>query len=103
MAVRGTQAMAIAVLRLAIKDAAGIVEIRGYSERGESRRGRRSPEGRPESREILQATALAWLSEPSESLEFWCELADIDMGVVIDGVEGAIERICKKTRSGKRL
>jgi hypothetical protein len=82
------RSLAIAVLRLAIKDACGQIEA------SHVHRGLRTGRGRPAkqaTREQIEADAYDWLTTESEGLAFWCEMAGIDMETVIEGADGAIE------------
>ncbi|MGE3913694.1 MAG: hypothetical protein AB7K36_30375 [Chloroflexota bacterium] len=102
----GARALAIAVFRQAIRDAAGVIEPHSYS-RAIALSGMRGPmpmygdDGEIVTKESIQQAALTWLTEPSESLAWWCELAEIDMSTVIDGAEGTIEKIWQRSRMKK--
>jgi hypothetical protein len=86
------RALAIAVLRLAIKDACGQIEATHvHRGQGAARTYRAGQRGKATTREQIEADAYDWLTTESESLAFWCELAGIDMDTVLEGADGAIE------------
>ena len=96
------KALAAAVLRQAVCDAAGLIERRGYvlpanpGPKG-GRLGRRPRDAA--TKEAVQAEAYAWLTTPGQNLEFWCGVVGISMYTVIDGVDGAIATVKKKARA----
>ena len=97
------KALAAAVLRQAVCDAAGLIDQKGYvlpAAYGPNggRIGRPSTR-RGETREVVQAEAYAWLTTPSKNLELWCGVVGISMYTVIDGVDGAIATVKKKARA----
>lgn len=98
MAVTGQRALAIAVLRQAIRDAAGIIDHTHYARGVGSPKGQR---GKTQTKQDVMDDARAWLTDHSDSLAFWCDLAQIDESVVLEGVEGAIARIWQRSRSKK--
>ena len=98
------QRLAVAVLRLAVRDAAGLIEAHRVSEaRPEARaiRGKRTmfdDDGQPLTREAIQREALDWLTTPSDRLAFWCSLLGLDVEDVIEGVDGGIEHAKRVSR-----
>jgi hypothetical protein len=95
------RALASALLRQAVFEAAGIID--GEAARSGKQRGaKRTPQQlirEAQARVRIQAEAYAWLTTESASLEFWCRAAGIEMDTVIDGVHGAIRTVRKGARA----
>lgn len=94
-------ALAAALLRQAVFEAAGIVDQeatrRGKRRGGAKTEGQSSAEQR--AADEIRAEAYDWLTTPSDSLDFWCRVARIDMDTVIDGADGAIKAVRKGERA----
>lgn len=88
--------LAVAVLAAAMYDAAGVIETK------QERRSVRSVRGTVLSVAEIQAEAYAWLTTPSERLEFWAECAGLDMDTVIRGADAAVE-YAKRTPRGESI
>lgn len=103
------QRLAVAVLRLAVRDAAGLIEAHRCARLrpgaavvvGRGRAPIADDDGRPLTRERIRREALGWLTTPSEGLQFWCNILDLDVGDVIDGVDGGIEHARRTSRMKK--
>lgn len=83
--------LAAAVLSCALYDAAGLA--------APFRRGSVRGSGKLLSAADVAREAYAWLTTPSERLEFWSEAAGLDMKTVIDGADAGIDYARRTPRS----